>query len=322
MSGPSGGSGFRLGIVGCGRVAERAYVPAIAILGAVRLVAAADPTPDRRELLGGLAAGARTYGTAEEMIAAGGLDGVVIASPPAHHLAAAELAAAAGLPALVEKPPADSAAAARRMAALSPTPAVGFNRRFGLGRGLATAASAASAARPLRLEAELNYRRRSWDPVGELGEAAIDLGPHLVDLALSAAGDAELEPVLATAEPCRFEAELSGPSFSARLRARTDGRWLERIELRDGDGGRLFAACAGGLRAMVPGRSGDPLSGSIAAQLGAWIGGLGGEEAGRGHSRGESSAGGVATAAHGARVMETLEAALAVAAIRPAEIGR
>ena len=68
---------LRLGLVGCGRLAEAGYVPAIAATDGVELVAVADPRSDRRDLLASLAAvhrggtSAATFASAAELLAAG-----------------------------------------------------------------------------------------------------------------------------------------------------------------------------------------------------------------------------------------------------------
>ena len=47
------GHPLRLGLIGCGRLAELGYAPAIARLGEVELVAVADPDRERRDAVGG-----------------------------------------------------------------------------------------------------------------------------------------------------------------------------------------------------------------------------------------------------------------------------
>src|SRR5438876_8646929 len=106
---------MRLGLVGCGRLAEIGYALAARRSGAVEIAAVADPDAARRDTVAHDTPG---YGSAAELIAAGGVDALVLATPAATHLADARLAAAAGLPTLVEKPPAPDAPAARALAEL------------------------------------------------------------------------------------------------------------------------------------------------------------------------------------------------------------
>ena len=69
-------------------------------------------------------------------------------------------AATAGVAVLVEKPPALDAAGAAALAALTPPPWVGFNRRYDPGAQRVRAAIPAEGDVDLRLE--ISYRRRSW----------------------------------------------------------------------------------------------------------------------------------------------------------------
>ena len=302
------GTAIRLGLIGCGRLTERGYLPVIAGRAGVVVAAAADPDPARRSEIGGRLPGVRLYGSAEDLCADGGVDGVVVASPPSTHLAAAEHASRAGLPALVEKPPADDVDGARALAALDPVPAIGFNRRFGLGAGLAEAASGCRARHPeggpLELELAISYRRRSWDPVGALGDALADLGPHLADLALIAAGaGAGLDVAAATSEAKRFELELEAGGLRARLRGRTDRPYRELAVLREPGGEVRFERRHGGLAALFRRRGPHPLRASLGAQLDAWLATLG---AGRASA---TEGGPLADASAGVRVMELLERA-------------
>ena len=120
-------SELRLGLVGCGRVAQRGYVAAARRAAGVRLVAVADLDRSRCEAA---APGVRAYDGARALIAAGDVDALVLATPASAHLADARVAAEASLPTLVEKPPGIDASEAAALAALDPAPWISFNRRF------------------------------------------------------------------------------------------------------------------------------------------------------------------------------------------------
>ena len=49
MSGGSDGRDLRVGLLGCGRIAERVHLPTLARLSGVRLVALAEADPSRRD---------------------------------------------------------------------------------------------------------------------------------------------------------------------------------------------------------------------------------------------------------------------------------
>src|SRR5438128_7459938 len=93
----------RVGLVGCGRIAERGYLPALKRTRGVSLAAVADPVIERCHAL---APGVASYRDPAALVRAGGIDALVVASPPAKHVDHARLGAEAGLAVLVEKPPA------------------------------------------------------------------------------------------------------------------------------------------------------------------------------------------------------------------------
>ena len=106
---------LRLGIVGCGAVADRYHLPAAAASDAVELVALVDPATDRAGDL------AERYGVGHVLAAASGLPGLVdaaiVATPnPLHAPVACELLRA-GVHCLVEKPLATTTAECDEIAA-------------------------------------------------------------------------------------------------------------------------------------------------------------------------------------------------------------
>src|SRR5689334_11487802 len=118
---------MRLGLIGCGRLAERGYIPALRRARGIRLSAVADPVPGR---CADVAPGVPAFAGAAEVLEAGAADALVLATPAHALLGDARLAAAAGVPTLVEKPPAPTVRDTEELAALEPMPFVGFNRRF------------------------------------------------------------------------------------------------------------------------------------------------------------------------------------------------
>ncbi|MDP1803717.1 MAG: Gfo/Idh/MocA family oxidoreductase, partial [Acidimicrobiales bacterium] len=154
---------LRIGIVGCGRLARQGYVPALAGMPALQVVAVADPDPVRRSLVAAAVGGSPAQLTsASELVAAGPIDAVLIASPVDQHVDDAAMASSAGLPALLEKPPARDAATASQLASLEVGPYLGFNRRFDPGARAARDARADLAS--CTLDLALHYRRASWAP--------------------------------------------------------------------------------------------------------------------------------------------------------------
>lgn len=301
----------RIGIAGCGRLAELGYGPALARTPGLELAAVADPDPERAALVAGAAV--ERFAGAGEMLAGAGLDGVVVCSPAGTHLELGRAASEAGVPALIEKPPAAGAAEARELAALPGRIWIGFNRRYTVGRELRRALAEHPQPADVALVAQLAYRRRSWKPVGDLGDAWFDLGPHLLDLALLLDPGGDLEPVAAEIEPARARVALRGSRMRVLLDCATDSLHRERYVLEAG-GRRIAARREGGFGGIVRSRLGaHPLVSSLAAQLGEW-----GQ-----HLRGELPAEPLlAEPAAGAAVMELLDAARAAAGGGATAVGR
>jgi predicted dehydrogenase len=286
----------RLGLVGCGRLAELGYAPAARAAAGVEIVAVSDPDRARRALLAARL-GASAHVRPEELLAATALDGVVVCTPAEHHEEVGEVVAQAGLAALVEKPPAPDAAGALRLAALAPAPWIGFNRRFDQGAELA---GRVPAGDNVELRMVLHYRRAAGRPVTRGDDALLDLAPHLVDLALHLTGALPLA-VRAHAALERAGLELATSRGRVRIECATDRPHHEIVEILDAGGGRVARAERGGRARGVVARlrSGPhPLVRSLAAQLEAFGAALRGDD----HRP-------LATAGEGAAVMRVLDAA-------------
>jgi myo-inositol 2-dehydrogenase / D-chiro-inositol 1-dehydrogenase len=286
----------RLGLVGCGRLAELGYVPAARAAAGVEIVAVGDPDRARRALVAAKL-GATAHARLEELLTVSALDGIIVCTGPEHHEAVAESVARAGLAALVEKPPAPDADGALRLAALAPPPWIGFNRRFDQGLELA---GRVPPGGDLELRTVLHYRRASWRPVTRGDDALLDLAPHLVDLALHLTGALPLA-VRARAARERAGIELATSRGGVRIECATDRPHREVVEILDAGGRRVVRSerggRAGGLAARVmPGA--HPLARSLAAQLEAFGAALRGADPGP-----------LATAGEGAAVMRVLDAA-------------
>jgi predicted dehydrogenase len=284
-----------VGLIGCGRVAERGYGPAFAGLSGVRLAAVADPDPARRALV---ASDARGFDSAEELLASGEADAIVVATPPALHVRHAVLAASHDLPALVEKPPGLSVGDARALAGLEPQPWLGLNRRFE--PGLAELVRRCAGENGLELRLVLDYRRRAWRPHGGGEDALLELGPHAVDLAAALAG-APLRVRATRVAWNRAEIELGLERGSASIRLAADRSHRETVEAR-ADGRRLGAWFRGGILRSAAARIQPGVLNPLAASLGRQL-----EAFGRATRGGDP--GPLAAAADGITIMAVLEAA-------------
>jgi predicted dehydrogenase len=261
---------MRLGVAGCGRIAERGYVPAALAAPGVEIVAFADPNGERlarcRELWedgGGLAA---TYGDVAALVEQEQIDLLVVATPAGTHLAVAETAAAAGVRSLVEKPPATDLAEARRLAALEPEPLLAFNRRFLQGAELRDSIPDGGW---LELDLQMRFQQSAWGAHEVRDEALLDAGVHLVDLAAHLSTSEPISVRRATVEPERAGFELELGRARARVSCATDARHRELVEVRDRSGKLLARSAWGGIRSRLAGALGkpDPLVLSLRRQL-------------------------------------------------------
>ncbi len=322
---------MKLGIAGCGRIAERGYVPAALAAEGVTIAGFADPDTSRlRECAvlwrreSGEEAG--SFSTAAELLRSEPVDLLVAAAPAARHLALAEEAAAAGVPCLVEKPPAPDLTTAEQLAALDPQPFLAFNRRFLQGAELRDQIPAEGW---LELDLELRFRRGDWGAHESHDEALLDAGIHLIDLAchLSDAAPIAVRQAEITPERAAFELELT--RARARISCATDRSHREALAIRDRAGKALASTSWGGIGARLSPLFGrpDPLILSLQRQLEALRGlapqlhhplpllGEGGGAVG-GRRRGIR----LASAADGVAAMAVVEAARRSAALDGAEV--
>lgn len=267
---------LRLGIAGCGRIVERGYLPALDGSTSWTLTALADPELPRAERLAEVW-GAAAYASAEDMLAAGDLDAIVVATPAHLHEQVAAVAAAAGIPSLVEKPPATDLPGAVALAALVSQPAIGFNRRFLQGVDLLPSIPKEGW---LDLSLELRFRRAGWGAHASHDEALLDAGVHLIDLASFLTGSDPIAVRTDRLEQERAEIELELGRGRARIRCATDRPYAERVEVRDRSG-RLLAATRTDRRraalARLRGRE-EPLVGSLRRQLRSFAAGATGRD--------------------------------------------
>ena len=296
MSLSNGESDIRIGLVGCGRVAEFGYLPAFRQARGVVLVGIADVNPSRCRAL---APGVPAYGNIQPLIQAGGLDAIIISVPTRFHLEYARCAAEAGLPSLVEKPPGANVQEALALQTLEPAPWIAFNRR--LEPGLNALKQSMPSVQGFQGRLELHYRRTTWKPFDMHDDALLDLGPHLIDLARWLTGsEVRSARALSLTEQCA-EFELDLTRGQAVVSCSTNRPYRERIEIADVDG-RLCSShrrggIVSGIMARLRPKEENPLVSSLVGQLEAF------GQAVRG-----ALGGSLATAADGLAVMSAIEA--------------
>jgi predicted dehydrogenase len=291
---------LRMGLVGAGRLAERAYVAAFALAAGVDLVAIADPVLERCRQV---APAALACPDVDVLLDDGNVEAIVIASPAEHHVAQTRAACARGVPVLVEKPPAPDLAGARDLVGTAVGgPWLGLNRRFE--PGIARLRSRIDGREVVSVQTLFHARSSDWDAHVVADDALLDLGPHCIDLVRWLSG-AEVRRVRAaplSAAGGRLELDLDRSVASVEVSHRAAYR--EAVEVVLADGRRLGWARPGGhaTRLLARRRGGDPLVRSLARQLEAFAAVVGGGEPGA-----------LASAADGTALMSAIAAARASA---------
>jgi len=194
---------LRLGIVGCGAVAELYHLPAVAACPDVRLVAVADPRLERASELADRFGAQLVTEDASGLVDA--VDAAIVATPNSLHAEVASELARAGVHVLVEKPlartTAECDAIAEAAAATGVVAAVGHDfRHFPVARTaqalLAGGVAGDVQSVELRQSAGGNWPHTSAeafsrDRMG--GGVLIDFGVHMLDLLAWWLGPLEVE---------------------------------------------------------------------------------------------------------------------------------
>ena len=243
---------LKLGLIGCGRAAEHLYAPVLARAAGVQVIAATDPVAERRDLVARRLPECRAVRSAEELVRLPGLDGVIVATPPAEHAAVARLARRADLAVLIEKPLAATLEEALEMAGFfrgyRRTVMVGFNRRrWRAIVRLKRALRVSPAPRDARIELLMLGDMSVWSPIAGPAGALEDLASHQFDLLRHLFG-CEIATVAArSTSATEFEMTVELASgHVARLRAGHVG--ASRESIRVGFGRRVFEARMGSMR--------------------------------------------------------------------------
>lgn len=197
---------IRLGVAGCGAIAQAVHLPLLQRHPNVDVVAIAEAEPAQRQRTAARWSVPHAYASLDEMLTGASLDGVVVALPSAQHASAGIAVLNAGCHLYIEKPTAttlDEALALQRAWYVNRRVAVaGFNCRFNplfhqlksllkdARAGTLTFARCAFATAP-REQPSWRQRRRSG------GGVLLDLAPHHLDL-LRWLFDTEIERIRAT----------------------------------------------------------------------------------------------------------------------------
>ena len=179
---------LRVGLIGCGRAAERYYLPVLRRQTAkARLVAVADPQPERALLAASFAPECLTFDCAEMLLQKADVDAVIVTSTPETHVPITVKALQAGLPVLVEKPLGISSEQVRGLEEWTPrsrgSVMVGFNQRhWEPVEQLENMLRQRNGEGVLSADLSMCVNAKGWSAIAGMGNPLDDLGPHLLDL--------------------------------------------------------------------------------------------------------------------------------------------
>jgi predicted dehydrogenase len=176
----------RIGLVGCGRAAERLHVPAIGPSTGTSLNGVYDPLPARRELIASMHDRCSVFETIEALVQSDEVDAIIVATPPESHASVAALALRKGRPVLIEKPLASSVkegAELQRLQADSAALAmVGMNRRAWEPAVKLRTEIARRRAGRVQVRMAITSDIAGWSPLVSAADPLDDLSTHQLDL--------------------------------------------------------------------------------------------------------------------------------------------
>ena len=200
---------FRVGIVGCGGIANGKHLPALRALPNVKMVAFCDLIRERAEkaLKEYGAEGAKVYDTYEELVADETIDVVHVLTPNKAHAPISIAAMEAGKDVMCEKPMAKTAADARAMVEAAKrtgkTLTIGYQNRFRPDSLYLKKCCEAGDLGEVYYARAHAIRRRAvptWgvflDEEAQGGGPLIDIGTHALDLTLWEMNNYEVESVM------------------------------------------------------------------------------------------------------------------------------
>ncbi|WP_242910111.1 Gfo/Idh/MocA family oxidoreductase [Actinomadura terrae] len=195
---------LRVALIGYGTGGSVFHAPLISSVPGMRLAAVVTANPERQRAVRDRYPGAKVLAGADRLWeVSGAYDLVVVAAPNRQHVPLARTALTSGVAVVLDKPIAATAADARSLAALSAVrglPVIPFhNRRWdGDYRTLYRLAASGALGDVLRFESRFErWRpevREGWKESGDprdAGGVLYDLGPHLIDQAVTLFGRPE-----------------------------------------------------------------------------------------------------------------------------------
>ena len=175
---------LKIGIIGCGRVVERIYLPAINNFHNIKVTAAIDPIEERRNLVSRKFVECITYKSLDENLIEQ-VDAAIITTPPDTHIGLASEFLKKNKYVLVEKPLALSMDGLKELREIESSSRaflmMGFNHRYWMPVGkLKEKISGNNKIDFAEMVFTSDYSK--WNPVSFISDPLDDLGPHVFDL--------------------------------------------------------------------------------------------------------------------------------------------
>ena len=175
---------LKIGLIGCGRAAERIYLPVLRKFKGIKIIAAVDPVEDRRNLISGNFSGCIPYDSINENLI-NNIDAAIITTSPGSHISLASEFLKRNKYVLVEKPLSLSIDGTKELKEIEASSKgflmMGFNHRYWI--------PVIKLKTKLSFQDEIDFSEMiftsdysKWDPVSFTSDPLDDLGPHVFDL--------------------------------------------------------------------------------------------------------------------------------------------
>jgi predicted dehydrogenase len=188
---PPANRDLKIAFIGCGRVAETYYLPALKKFSDVQVAVVVDPIPERREFFKGEFENCIQYPSLESKVSTetpgliDRIDAAIITTPPDTHVYLAGRLLARDKPVLVEKPLACTTDGIQDLISTESSSQgwlmMGFNYRYWQPAiDLKNMLSKNPEIASVEMKFTSNYKR--WNPISFISDPLDDLGPHVFDL--------------------------------------------------------------------------------------------------------------------------------------------
>ena len=175
---------LRVALIGCGRAAERIYLPVLKNINKIKVTAAADPVEERRNFISRNFSDCVPYKSINENLF-NNVDAAIITTPPDFHISLSMEFLKRNKYILVEKPLGLSLDGTKELKEIESESKgflmMGFNHRYWI--------PVSKLKKKLTLKEKFNFSEMiftsdysKWNPISFTSEPLDDLGPHLFDL--------------------------------------------------------------------------------------------------------------------------------------------